>query len=116
MQNQMDEVEEVKSSPMSAANMTPKTPKSPLVSRFMATPLGSPMKAAMTSMRGYLEEVGHLTKLDHQDAWLPITESRNGNALYSAFHTLRVSVLPESAFQPSSFLYLSLLLAGNSFN
>ncbi|KAM1617055.1 hypothetical protein ACFXTN_014494 [Malus domestica] len=84
----MDEVEEVKSSPMSAANMTP---KSPLVSRFMATPLGSPMKAAMTSMRGYLEEVGHLTKLDHQDAWLPITESRNGNALYSAFHTLSPS-------------------------
>lgn len=54
MQNQMDEVEEVKSSPMSATNMTPKTPKSRLVSRFMATPLGSPMKAAMTSMRGYL--------------------------------------------------------------
>ncbi|CAN6539132.1 unnamed protein product [Malus baccata var. baccata] len=73
MQNQMDEVEEVKSSPMSAANMTPKTSKSPLVSRFMATPLGSPMKAAMTSMRGYLEE------------------SRNGNALYSAFHTLSPS-------------------------
>lgn len=66
----------------------PRTPKSPFASRFMATPLASPMKKAIASMQGYLEEVGHFTKLDPQEAWLPITESRNGNAYYAAFHTL----------------------------
>ncbi|KAM2713671.1 hypothetical protein EV2_043503 [Malus domestica] len=103
MQDQMDEVEEVKSSPMSNPNMTP---KSPFVSRFMATPLASPMKKAMTSMRGYLEEVGHLTKLDPQDAWLPITESRNGNALYSAFHTLSSGIGIPALLLPLSFATL----------
>lgn len=69
-------------------NTLPKTPKSPFSSRFMSTPLASPMKKAITSMQGYLEEVGHFTKLDPQEAWLPITESRSGNAYYVAFHTL----------------------------
>ncbi|KAF3446870.1 hypothetical protein FNV43_RR12050 [Rhamnella rubrinervis] len=62
--------------------------KSPYSSRFMSTPLASPMKKAITSMQSYLEEVGHFTKLDPQEAWLPITESRSGNAYYAAFHTL----------------------------
>ncbi|KAH7523433.1 hypothetical protein FEM48_Zijuj06G0010400 [Ziziphus jujuba var. spinosa] len=66
----------------------PRTPKSPFASRFMTTPLASPMKKAIASMQGYLEEAGHFTKLDPQEAWLPITESRNGNAYYAAFHTL----------------------------
>ena len=30
----------------------------------------------------------HFMELNPQDAWLPITESRNGNAYYAAFHTL----------------------------
>lgn len=41
------------------------------------TPLGSPIRRAL-----------RMTKLDAHDAWLPITESRNGNLYYAAFHTL----------------------------
>ncbi|KAI8030005.1 Lysine histidine transporter-like 8 [Camellia lanceoleosa] len=41
-----------------------------LTPRFIS-PLGSPIRRAL-----------HLTKLDPRDAWLPITESRNGNAYY----------------------------------
>ncbi|KAL1180558.1 hypothetical protein V6Z11_A03G240200 [Gossypium hirsutum] len=54
------------------ANKTPRisTP------RFV-TPLGSPIRRAL-----------QLTRLYPHDAWLPITESRNGNAYYAAFHTL----------------------------
>jgi len=60
---------------------TPKTPRTPLrisnlTPRFI-TPLGSPVRKAL-----------RFTKLDPQDAWLPITESRNGNQYYAAFHTL----------------------------
>ncbi|XP_048335582.2 lysine histidine transporter-like 8 [Ziziphus jujuba] len=58
---------------------TPKTPRTPLTSltpRFM-TPLGSPVRKALRA-----------TRFDPQDAWLPITESRNGNKYYAAFHTL----------------------------
>lgn len=65
----------------------PKTPKSPFTSRVL-TPIASPMKKAITSMQSHLEEVAHLTKLNPQDDWLPVTESRNGNVYYSAFHTL----------------------------
>ncbi|XP_041012364.1 lysine histidine transporter-like 8 [Juglans microcarpa x Juglans regia] len=58
-------------------NKTPKssTPKAFRTPRF--TPLGSPIRRAL-----------HLTRLDPRDAWLPLTESRNGNAYYAAFHTL----------------------------
>ncbi|KAK9284240.1 hypothetical protein L1049_023409 [Liquidambar formosana] len=64
-----------------APSKTPRTPKistprTSLTPRFI-TPLGSPVRKAL-----------RLTKLDPQDAWLPITESRNGNAYYAAFHTL----------------------------
>ncbi|KAK9946836.1 hypothetical protein M0R45_012279 [Rubus argutus] len=84
----------------------PKTPKSPFGSRFMSTPLASPMKKAIVSMQGYLEEVGHFTKLDPQDAWLPITESRNGNAYYSAFHTLSSGIGVQALLLPLSFTAL----------
>lgn len=66
-------------------------PKSPFLSRLMSstsTPLASPVKKAIASVQGCLEEVGHFTKLEPHEAWLPITESRNGNAYYAAFHTL----------------------------
>ncbi|KAL6207612.1 hypothetical protein ACLB2K_018569 [Fragaria x ananassa] len=84
----------------------PKTPKSPFASRFMSTPLASPMKKVIVSMQGYLEEVGHFTKLDPQDAWLPITESRNGNAYYSAFHTLSSGIGVQALLLPLSFTVL----------
>lgn len=67
------------------------------------TPIASPMKKAITSMQGYLEEVGHFTKLDPQDAWLPITESRNGNAYYSAFHTLCSGIGVQALVLPLAF-------------
>lgn len=76
-------------SPVPDRITVPKTPKSPFSSLFRSsTPSASPMKKAILSMQGYLEEVGHFTKLDPQEAWLPITESRSGNAYYAAFHTL----------------------------
>ncbi|KAF6172513.1 hypothetical protein GIB67_007026 [Kingdonia uniflora] len=61
-----------------SAPMTPKTPRTPrsFTPRFI-TPIASPIRRAIK-----------MTKLDPQDAWLPITESRNGNAYYAAFHTL----------------------------
>ncbi|XVF63571.1 hypothetical protein PTKIN_Ptkin09bG0097400 [Pterospermum kingtungense] len=82
----------------------PKTPKSPFVTRLM-TPVASPMKKAIVSMQGYLEEVGHFTKLD-LEAWLPITESRNGNAYYSAFHTLSSGIGFQALVLPLAFITL----------
>ncbi|XP_074571764.1 lysine histidine transporter-like 8 [Curcuma longa] len=94
------------STPRSATprTATPRTPRTP--GRFMRTPLASPMRKAVVSMRGYLEEIGHLTKLDPQDAWLPITESRNGNAYYSAFHTLTSGIGFQALILPVAFTYL----------
>lgn len=83
----------------------PKTPKSPFVGRIM-TPLASPMKKAFSTMQGYLEEVGHLTRLNPQEAWLPITESRNGNAYYAAFHTLSSGIGVQALVLPLAFAYL----------
>lgn len=79
-------------------------PKSPLA-RIM-TPLTSPMKKAITNMQGYLEEIGHLTKLDPQESWLPITESRNGNAYYAAFHTLSSGIGVQALLLPLAFTSL----------
>lgn len=93
-------------SPLLDIGPGPKTPKSPFGSRLMSTPLASPMKKAITSMQGCLEEVGHFTKLDPQDAWLPITESRNGNAFYSAFHTLCSGIGVQALVLPLSFTAL----------
>lgn len=79
----------------------PKTPKSPFVSRVM-TPIASPMKKAIAC----LEELGQLTKLDLQDSWLPITESRNGNAYYAAFHTLSSGLGVQALVLPFAFTAL----------
>lgn len=70
------------------------------------SPLGSPMRAALSQMRIYLEEMGHLTKLNPQDAWLPITESRKGNAYYSAFHNLNAGIGFQALLLPVAFTYL----------
>lgn len=85
----------------------PKTPtRSPFAARLMMTPLASPVKKAMASVQGYLEEVGHFTKLDPQDDWLPITESRNGNVYYSAFHTLSSGIGVQALVLPLAFSVL----------
>ncbi|XP_031104150.1 lysine histidine transporter-like 8 [Ipomoea triloba] len=80
---------------------SPCIPKSPFVSRVM-TPIASPMKKAIAC----LEELGQLTKLDLQDSWLPITESRNGNAYYAAFHTLSSGLGVQALVLPFAFTAL----------
>ncbi|XP_010266108.1 PREDICTED: lysine histidine transporter-like 8 [Nelumbo nucifera] len=71
-----------------------KTPRLSLTPRFI-TPLGSPIRKAL-----------HLTKLDPQDAWLPITESRNGNAFYAAFHALTSGIGIQALVLPVAFTVL----------
>ncbi|GMP81112.1 hypothetical protein CsSME_00035931 [Camellia sinensis var. sinensis] len=72
----------------------------------LLSPIGTPMKRVLVNMKAYLEEVGHLTKLNPQDAWLPITESRNGNAHYSAFHNLNAGVGFQALVLPVAFSFL----------
>lgn len=62
--------------------------------RFL-TPLGSPIRKALK-----------FVKLDPQDAWLPITQSRNGNAYYAAFHTLSSGIGIQALVLPVAFTYL----------
>lgn len=81
------------------------TPSSFISPRFLS-PIGTPMKRVLINMKGYLEEVGHLTKLNPQDAWLPITESRNGNAHYAAFHNLNAGVGFQALVLPVAFAFL----------
>lgn len=69
-------------------------PKSSHTPNFF-TPLGSPIRRAI-----------QLTKLDPQDAWLPITESRNGNAYYAAFHTLCSGIGIQALVLPVAFTIL----------
>ncbi|KAF2310181.1 hypothetical protein GH714_007090 [Hevea brasiliensis] len=70
------------------------------------TPIASPMKKAIASVQCCLEEVGHFTKLDPEEAWLPITESRSGNAYYSAFHTLSSGIGVQALVLPLAFTTL----------
>ncbi|CAM8912537.1 unnamed protein product [Rhodiola kirilowii] len=93
--------------PIGSPPITPSimTPKSPFVSRFV-TPIASPMRKAMASMQEYMEEVGHFTKLDPQEAWLPITESRNGNSWYAAFHALSSGIGFQALVLPLAFMSL----------
>ena len=65
-----------------------------LTPKFL-TPLASPLRKAL-----------HLTKLDPHDAWLPITESRNGNAFYAAFHTLCSGIGIQALILPVAFTFL----------
>lgn len=80
--------------PKSKTPKTPRTPRMSLTPRFI-TPLGSPMRKAL-----------RLTKLDPQDAWLPITESRNGNKYYAAFHTLCSGIGIQALVLPVAFTIL----------
>lgn len=78
--------------------------------RFLSPSAGegsaTPVKRVLVNLRGYLEEVGHLTKLNPQDAWLPITESRNGNAHYAAFHNLTAGIGFQALLLPVAFAFL----------
>lgn len=97
-------------SPAGAINSlrpSPAESKSPWTPRLNATPVASPVaKGAIVNVRSYLEEVGHLTRLDPQDEWLPITESRNGNAAYSAFHTVSAGIGAQALLLPVAFVVL----------
>nr|CAB3462081.1 unnamed protein product [Digitaria exilis] len=64
---------------------------------------GTPGRRVVEGLRGYLEEVGHLTRLDPRDAWLPVTESRGGNARYAAFHTLNAGLGFQALLLPLAF-------------
>lgn len=90
------------SSALIEVESNPKTPRSP----FSGAARMSPVKKAMVSMQTYLDEIGHLTKLDPQDSWLPITESRNGNAYYAAFHTLSSGIGFQALLLPLAFTTL----------
>ncbi|GFZ10507.1 transmembrane amino acid transporter family protein [Actinidia rufa] len=75
--------------------VTSKTPKSNSRTPNFITPLGSPIRRALK-----------MTKLDPHDAWLPITESRNGNAYYAAFHTLCSGIGIQALLVPIAFTVL----------
>lgn len=73
-----------------------KTPRTPRLSLTpFITPLGSPVRKAL-----------RFTKLDPHDAWLPITESRNGNEYYAAFHTLCSGIGIQALVLPVAFTFL----------
>ncbi|KAG8048688.1 hypothetical protein GUJ93_ZPchr0009g66 [Zizania palustris] len=87
----------------------------PATPRGLSTPEGTstppvggrraatPARRVVEGLRGYLEEVGHLTRLNPQDAWLPITESRSGNARYAAFHNLNAGLGFQALLLPLAF-------------
>ncbi|MCO5597470.1 hypothetical protein L7F22_051548 [Adiantum nelumboides] len=96
-----------------------KTPQSPLITSGNHTPrltsliaphafspIGTPVRKAVGNMKSYLEDIGHLTKFNPQDAWLPITESRSGNSLYAAFHNLNAGIGFQGLLLPLAMFYL----------
>ncbi|KAL9231875.1 hypothetical protein vseg_007040 [Gypsophila vaccaria] len=100
-------------------NRTPKgssRPRTPVQQHFISplgsplmralTPIGSPIRRAITPMASPLVKALKMTKLDPHDAWLPITESRNGNALYAAFHTLCSGIGLQALVLPVAFTVL----------
>ncbi|KAK6939046.1 Amino acid transporter, transmembrane domain [Dillenia turbinata] len=76
---------------LESAVVASRTPEQSRTSNFL-TPLASPLRRAI-----------QLTKLDAQDAWLPITESRKGNAYYAAFHTLCSGIGIQALVLPVAF-------------
>ncbi|TVU50257.1 hypothetical protein EJB05_01623, partial [Eragrostis curvula] len=94
----------------------PATPQGLSTPEGAATPTGTragkqqqhsgaatPARRVVEGLRGYLEEVGHLTRLDPRDAWLPVTESRGGNARYAAFHSLNAGLGFQALLLPLAF-------------
>ncbi|KAJ0010812.1 hypothetical protein Pint_34189 [Pistacia integerrima] len=73
-------------------NSTPRNSTPRIRTPRFITPLSSPIRAALK-----------LTRLDPHDAWLPITESRNGNAYYAAFHTLCAGIGIQALVLPVAF-------------
>ncbi|KAF5751030.1 hypothetical protein HS088_TW02G00040 [Tripterygium wilfordii] len=74
---------------------TPRTGTPRIRTPRFITPIGSPIRRAL-----------RLTRLDPEDAWLPITESRNGNAYYAAFHTLCSGIGFQALALPVAFTIL----------
>jgi len=70
------------------------------------TPIGTPIHRTLHNLQHYLEEVGHTTTLNVRDTWLPLTESRNGNTVYAAFHNLNAMIGYQAIFLPFAFMYL----------
>lgn len=64
------------------------------------------LSGSMRKAIGYLEKAGSLTKFNPHDAWLPITESRDGNVYYSAFHTLSSGIGFQALLLPLAFTIL----------
>ena len=83
--------------------------------RFLSPAATTPMKRVFVNLREYLEEIGHLTKLNPQDSWLPITESRSGNAHYAAFHTLTAGIGFQALLLPVAFSFLGWFVAKKHF-
>jgi hypothetical protein len=101
-------------SPLHAMASPLRAVASPL--RAMATPLASPVRKAVAGVRECLEEVGHITRLaDPRDAWLPITESRSGNAYYAAFHNLSSGIGFQALVLPTAFASLGWCVASFMF-
>ncbi|XP_050370590.1 lysine histidine transporter-like 8 [Argentina anserina] len=94
--------EDVEGASAIVPSKTPKGARTPLgirtprmsTPRFL-TPLGSPVRKALRA-----------TRLDPEDAWLPITESRNGNKYYAAFHTLCSGIGIQALVLPVAFTIL----------
>ena len=70
------------------------------------TPLGSPVRGDMNQPRTYLEDMVHITKLNPQDTWIPLTESRKGNTYYSAFNNLNADIGFQAFLLRVDFTYL----------
>ena len=62
--------------------------------------------SSIVSMQCYSEAIGHLTRLDPQEAWLHITDSRNDNAYYAAFHSLSSGIGVQALVLPLAFTAL----------
>ncbi|KAJ7944086.1 lysine histidine transporter-like 8 [Quillaja saponaria] len=91
---QPENADELAPTPSKTTRTPIRTPRISLTPRFI-TPLASPMRKAL-----------RLTKLNPQDAWLPITESRNGNKYYAAFHTLCSGIGIQALVLPVAFTIL----------
>ncbi|KAJ6368895.1 hypothetical protein OIU78_001294 [Salix suchowensis] len=85
------------------ANSTPVTPRPASVA---PTPPISAPPSQFHSPSFPIRRALQLTRLDPEDAWLPITESRNGNAWYAAFHCLCSGIGFQALVLPVAFTVL----------